>query len=87
MKKEYMNVDANKLHMELIDRGIIPLTVKSTGDRTIIVFEHDTDMELAEQIVSAHDPTPMPPQLTEKEILRDYILDIDYRLILMELGL
>jgi len=28
-----------------------------------------------------------PPQPTETEILRDYVLELDYRLILMELGI
>lgn len=32
------------------------------------------------------DARPAPP-LTETEVLRDYVLDVDYRLIMMELGI
>lgn len=32
-------------------------------------------------------PAPQPVMPTEQEVLRDYVLDLDYRLIMMELGL
>lgn len=87
MKKEYINVNANKLHNEFINAGIVPTLVQSQNDKTWITFTDDTDMQMVQQIIDAHDPTPLPQQQTEQEVLRDYILEVDYRLILLELGL
>lgn len=51
-----------------------------TGD---FAFPEGIDMVLVQQIIDAHDPTPLPPQPTEI----DYLLDLDFRLSMIELGL
>jgi len=69
MKKEYIGVNTNKLHDELIASGVKPLLVESKGEKTWITFEEGTDMELVQQIIDTHDPTPLPPKPSEKERL------------------
>lgn len=71
------NVNPNKLQDELIKNGITPLFVnhdKKEGeyiaDNTWIKFEEGTNMDLVQQIIDAHDPTPLPKPLTEIEQLR-----------------
>ena len=65
------NINVNKLHDEFIEKGIYPYPVsalkKGEGDFT---FTEDTDMELVQQIINAHDPTPSLPQPTEEEVLQ-----------------
>lgn len=70
MKKEYIGVNTNKLHDELISNGVIPLLVESIDDITYITFEQNTNMESVQQIIDAHDPTPLPPRQTDIELLR-----------------
>lgn len=64
------NVNVNKIHQEFVDNGIKPHPVfeleDGDGDFT---FPENTDMELVQQIIDAHDPTPLPPQPSEKERL------------------
>lgn len=65
------NVNVNKLHNEFIENGIRPFPVleleNGEGDFT---FESDTDMNLVQQIIDAHEPTPLPTPLTENELLK-----------------
>jgi len=70
MKITLKNVNTNKLHDELIANGIIPMLVESSEDNTWITFAEDADMELVQQIIDAHDTTPLPPPLSEIEKLR-----------------
>lgn len=83
MRKHYIGVNTNKLHDELITTGITPLLVESKDSDTWITFAEGTDMIAVQTIIDAHDPTPLPPQPTEV----DYLLDLDYRLSMIELGL
>jgi hypothetical protein len=68
--------NANKLHSEFVNAGIKPFPVfdneDGSGDFT---FPEGTDMTLVQQVIDAHDPTPLPPQPTETEQLR---ADVDY---------
>ena len=71
------NVNPTKLHDELILNGIVPLTLeedKNEGDyvaeNTWITFAEGTDMDLAQQIIDAHNPTPVATPPTELEILK-----------------
>lgn len=73
---EIKNVNAEKLHLELINNGIKPIAVEhNTSDNEYIAstvwitFEKDTDMELVQQIIDEHDPTPLPPKPTKEELL------------------
>lgn len=70
MKIEYISVNANKLHDELIESGINPLLVESLEDKTWITFEENTDMKLVQQLIDSHDPTPLPQPPTDKERLQ-----------------
>jgi hypothetical protein len=70
MKIEYINVNTNKLHDELIANGITPILVESLEDKTWITFEDGVDMGLVQQIINAHDPTPTPTEPTTEERLK-----------------
>lgn len=83
MKEHYININTTKLHDELIVAGITPLLVESKDGDTWITFAEGTDLILVAQVVAAHDPTPVPTQPTQD----DYLLDLDYRLSMIELGL
>ena len=69
MKKEYINVNTNKLHDELINAGITPLLVESKEDKTWITFADDADMTAVQAIIDAHNPEPLPPLSTKTEVL------------------
>ncbi len=83
------NVNPNKLHDELIAKGIIPILVthdKVTNNiaiNTWITFADDVDMTAVQAFIDAHNPEPLPPNLTDA----DYLLDLDFRLSMHELGL
>lgn len=70
MKKEYIDVNTSKLHDELIANGIMPFLVESLEEKTWVTFNHDADMELVQQIIDAHDPTPSPQLPTDRERLQ-----------------
>lgn len=81
-------INVNKLHGEFIEKGINPFPVfeleNGDGDFT---FPEGTDMELVQEVIDAHDPTPLPPQPTQEEEVMNYILEVDFRLIMLEMGL
>lgn len=83
MKKKYINVNTNKLHDELINEGINPILVESLEEKTWITFAENTDMDLVQQIIDTHDPTPLPASLSELDKLRiaqaeqfEYLLEL-----------
>jgi hypothetical protein len=80
MKRTFKSKNPNKLYDELVNAGIIPVMVWSDikkgdyiADNVKIDFTDDTDMELVQQIVDAHDPTPLPAPKTELEILQETV--------------
>jgi len=84
------NVNPTKLHDELIAHGIVPISVKHDrrkgdfiAENTWITFADGTDMTVVQQVIDAHNPTPYPPTPTEI----DYLIDLDYRVSLLELGI
>lgn len=87
MKKlEFMNLNTNKFHDELLINNIIPKIVESKDNLTWITIPEDTPQEIIEQInylASIHDPAPLPLRPTQD----DYLIDLDFRLSLIELGL
>jgi len=90
MKITISNVNPNKLHDELLKASISPVLTehdRPVGEyiapNTWITFTDDTDMTVVQAIIDAHDPTPQPPQPTQD----DYLIDLDYRLSMIELGL
>jgi hypothetical protein len=70
MKLHFVGVNTNKLHDELIAAGIVPQLVESLDADTWITVE-DSQEATVNAVVAVHDPTPLPPQLTEKEIIAD----------------
>lgn len=44
-------------------------------------------LEELEERFKEPEPEPVIPEPTEYEVLRDYVLDLDIRVIMMELGL
>ena len=82
----------SKLADELISNGINPIrenntsAIHGTETEVYIYIPDDTPQDMIDQIttiVNAHDPTPLPPQPTQD----DYLLDLDYRLCKIELGI
>ena len=69
MKITVENINVNQLCDELISKGIILLLVESIENTTWITFKDGTDMDLVQQIIDAHDPTPLP-QPTQEELLK-----------------
>ena len=65
-----INCNVDKMHTELNQAGIYPYPVfkLESGDGEFI-FPEGTDMNLVQQIIDAHDPTPFPPKPSEKERL------------------
>ncbi len=84
MKIAVNNINPNKLHDELMNKDITPVLVqhdKKEGEciaeNTWITFEQSTDMDSVQQIIDAHDPTPIlqPPTVEERlRMLEDTIL-------------
>lgn len=71
MKKlHFTGVNTNKLHDELIAAGIVPQLVESLDNDTWITID-DSQVDVVNNIVAAHDPTPKPKLLTEAEIIAD----------------
>ena len=75
------NVNPNKLHDELLNANIDVLTLSHDitpemreqgqyiAENTWITFAEGTDMDLVQQIIDAHDPTPLPQPPTAEERL------------------
>jgi len=87
---EVKNVNPDKLHNELIKANLAPLRVnndlikgETTAINTWLTYPDDADTQAIQVVINAHDPTPLPPQPTQD----DYLLDLDYRLSMIELGL
>ncbi|MCT6925407.1 hypothetical protein [Metasolibacillus sp.] len=60
-------VNVGVLHTELNYNGIYPYPVFNYGDYGDFTFADDTDMDLVQQIIDAHDPTPILPTPTAEE--------------------
>lgn len=84
MKKIYSNVNANKLHDEFNKSRIYPYPVLifDNGDAEF-TFSEDTDMNMVQVIVDNHNPIAVQSKSTEIE----YLLELDFRISLIELGL
>lgn len=68
------NCNVNKLHDEFNKAGIksYPVFELENGDGDF-TFPKGTDMNLVQQIIDAHDPTPTPPSKTQLEILQETV--------------
>ena len=63
-------VHRNKFQNELQNASIDTIAVSAIDDSEIgckVIFVDGTDMELVQQIITAHDPTPLPSKPTEAE--------------------
>lgn len=76
-------VNVGVLHTELNNYGIYPYPVFNYGDYGDFTFADDTNMDLVQQIIDAHDPTPIPPAPTQD----DFLLDLELRMTMLELGI
>lgn len=79
------NVNQNKLHQELINAGIEVDKIKvfTLMDDVHLTLSDDVDMQLAQSIIDAHDPTPIPPAPTQD----DFLIDLELRMTILELGI
>lgn len=83
MKYEVVNINLTKLQDQLIDAGIRfkkyleTKTLNETGVAKFAwcEFEDETNMNLVQQIIESHDPTPLL-QKKEIEILKDQLFTI-----------
>lgn len=69
----FENVHRNKFHGELIENNITPVSVFAIDNSQYgarVIFDEGVNMDLVQQIVENHNPTPSPQQLTEIETLR-----------------
>lgn len=71
---EYAN--PTKLHDELIASGIKVSMLENdrkngqvVAENTFITFGENVDMDLVQQVIDKHDPTPLPAEPDEKERL------------------
>ena len=72
------NINSKKLYTELAEIGVQISKMQNDAKEgeqiamnTWVLFEDGTDMELVQQIIDAHDPTPLPPPKAETEILKE----------------
>jgi hypothetical protein len=82
IKLHFVGVNTNKLHDELIIAGIVPKLVESINNDTWITVQ-DSQEATVNTVVAAHNPASLPPQPTEA----DYLLDLDFRLSKIKLGI
>jgi len=65
------NINVSKLTDEFNRGGIKILHVlyvyNDDDTQADFIFAGGTDMDLVQQIINAHDPTPIPPKPTDKE--------------------
>ncbi|WP_445477973.1 hypothetical protein ACULLL_16565 [Lysinibacillus irui] len=86
-----VNVNPNKLLDELISHEIkATITSDLKGNEYIaknvtIRFDNSEDIDLVQQIIGEHDPIPLPT--TPEQSVKDYLLDLDFRLSRLELNL
>ena len=81
---EINNINPNKIHDQLISRGIVPLYVESNliegeyiAEKTWITFDAEVNVDLVNSIIDAHVPTPLPtaPTVNERiDMLENMIL-------------
>lgn len=63
-----------KLHGELNAAGIHPFPVFDFGDGSgEFTFLEGTDMDVVQNVINAHDPTPLPAPKTQVEILQETV--------------
>ncbi|MFL0584730.1 hypothetical protein ACH0B6_19350 [Solibacillus silvestris] len=96
MKLEYKNLNPENLAMDLKAKGIDVIVNSDLiyGENTAqnIWFEVDelVDVSIIQSIIDAHVPTPVPSEFTIDEkvaVNTDYLLDLDFRLMMLELGI
>lgn len=73
-----LDITFNKLFLKYVN-GV---ATSDLGDLEV-VFSANTDMDLVQQIIDAHDPTPIPPAPTQD----DFFIDLELRMTMLELGL
>lgn len=87
------NVVPNRLHQELSDAGVECNIFHNLEDGRYFVgdceikFAEGTDMVLVQQIIDTHDATPLSAPITELEELSNYVLDVDFRVVMLGMGL
>lgn len=73
-----INCNVQKITNEFYAQNIKPFPIfdneDGTGDFT---FPEGTDMKLVQQIIDAHDPTPLPPQPTKEELMEQRIFELE----------
>ena len=80
MRQEFNNINPNKLHDELISKGIVPILVESDikdkeyiAENTWITFADDVDTTKIDEVIKKHDPSQIVVP-TQDEILRAKII-------------
>ena len=93
---KYMIFDANKINVDTsdmrksLDGTKVVYHENLTGEENIQQYTHKEILEIlntpewTEEVVVQVEYAPIP---SEYEILRDYVLDLDFRMIMLEFGL
>lgn len=89
MQIHLQNVNPNKVHDELIAAGVEPVVVENDLEEgqyiaanTWITVPEGTDMGVVQAVIDNHDPTPLPPPLTELQKLQKDHVDLVFALML-----
>lgn len=88
------DVNYSKLHAELIAANISVLELSNDADDSSYIapnawikLSSETDMHIVQSILDAHDPTPLPQPISEIEQLANHVLDVDFRVVMLEMGM
>lgn len=79
-------INSAKLFDELLNVGLIMPTQEdgtSVLQGNALYVADDVDMIAVQAVIDAHNPEQLPPQPTSD----DYLIDLDFRISMIELGL
>lgn len=82
MKLEFIGVNTNKLHDELIAAGITPQLVESLEGTTWITVD-ENQVDAVHSVVTIHDPAPLPTPKTAAERIAE--LEAENLMVMMAL--
>ncbi|MEO4054121.1 hypothetical protein [Solibacillus sp. CAU 1738] len=79
------NCNSDKLFQDLLDANNNVISAIEDVDGDVFTFVDGTDIGIEQWIINARDPAPIPQEESELEILRDNILEMEFRMIMKEL--
>lgn len=90
MRVLYQNVNHQKLSAELAAANIEMILIENdTKNNTWITYSENANMETVQQIVTAHDPTPLPLPISQQDLvnqLGSQVAQLKIQIMLMQGG-